>query len=184
MPAWILTVLGILWWIVKRFWQPLLGAVVMLVIVLWLRGVFTPDDPELKTYKAGVDSARMGTQLLVYRKRRIGLIQVNMAYVAGPRPGEVYGDESRQALATRLPKKTEIEVERVKTVGDIVWTMDRTNINLQQVRDGAVWCTVDAPSVWRDAEREARRAGRGLWQYYSGPNMAKKLLVVPEQETE
>jgi endonuclease YncB( thermonuclease family) len=176
MPAWLIT---LLLWILRNCWQFLLGLGVTLALVIWIWWTFfrTHPDPSLERYVAKVEKHVSGTVLGVRRESLFHRPEtVDLAYCGCPSLDQVYGDESLEALKKSLPVGSQCEIENVKKQGQIVWTMGAVNANMLQLSLGAVWCKSNAPSGWRAVEKEARKAGRGLWQYYAGPDRLKDLL--------
>lgn len=175
MATWLAVLLSVLSWLLKNCWQFLLGIAVVVALLIWwqMRGCDNdPDEPDLAKYKAKIETVELGDQLVVY-KSAMSRPRLHLAFVGCPKLDQVYGDESKAALEKLLTKNLVVEVEEVTKTEQIVWTLDRINACTRQLEAGAAWCKAGAPSAWTKIEKEARLAGRGLWQYYSGPNILK-----------
>jgi micrococcal nuclease len=88
---------------------------------------------------------------------------------------ECFGPEAQQRAAELLPRGGTVTVEPDERLRDRydrallhVWTPDGVNVGEALVREGYATVLVVQPNerhldAFRAAEREARRAGRGLW---------------------
>lgn len=88
------------------------------------------------------------------------------------RPGQPYGEEAFQALYHKVERQRVrldiIDIDRYKRTVAIVWLRNR-NINREMVAEGWAWAYrqyLDRPhaSEYIEAEDQARRDRRGLWQ--------------------
>jgi endonuclease YncB( thermonuclease family) len=101
--------------------------------------------------------------------------KVRLAGIDAPESGQDFGNTAKSSLA-RLVFGREVTIQWQKTdrYDRILGTVfvDRTNVNLEQVRTGLAWfyrhyesdLSSSERSRFNDAEREARAARRGLWQ--------------------
>jgi micrococcal nuclease len=108
---------------------------------------------------------------------RVRLIGINTPESVDPRrPVECFGQEASASAAAMLDGQT-VLLESDPSQGDrdrfsrllrYVWLEDGRMVNLEQIAQGfAAEYTFDTPykyrELFRDAQREAREAGRGLW---------------------
>jgi endonuclease YncB( thermonuclease family) len=103
------------------------------------------------------------TVLLDKKQHRIRLEGID-----SPEKGQAYGTKARQALADKIFGQT-VRVEwkkrdRYNRIIGRVYLGDR-DISLEMVKDGFAWHykRYSKEAALADAEREARKAGRGLW---------------------
>ena len=88
------------------------------------------------------------------------------------KPGQPYGEEAFEALKGKIDSqraKVEVrDIDRYRRAVSIIWLGNR-NINREMVREGYAWAYrqyLDRPhaSEYIDAEEQARKERRGLWQ--------------------
>jgi len=111
------------------------------------------------------------------RRTRIRMIGFNTPESVDPRrPVECFGKEASKHLAALSPVGTEVRVEGDaeshdrygRTLAYVYRASDGLFLNLQMVVDGYAHTLTIPPNVtfadrFREAERGAREAGRGLW---------------------
>jgi endonuclease YncB( thermonuclease family) len=89
---------------------------------------------------------------------------------------EPWAAEARRTLIELLPAGTPVTLETERTITDafgrllahVVRTEDGVNVNVEQVRLGrallyALWPNAERFEQYREAQREAQRGGRGVW---------------------
>lgn len=108
---------------------------------------------------------------------RVRLIGIDTPESVDPRrPVECFGKEASAHLGRLAPPRTRVRLERDveerdrygRTLAYVHRAADGEFLNLRMVADGYANTLTIAPNVafadrFRDAEREARTAGRGLW---------------------
>jgi micrococcal nuclease len=138
--------------------------------------------------KTVVASITDGDTLRLTSGQRVRLLQID-----SPESGDCYAREARAELSRLAPagKSITLEVDsqldRVDRYGRLLRYINRggTNVNLELVRRGAaVPYFYDGErgryaSRLLDAERAAKRSGRGLWGASCGPQTAPVPLVPP-----
>ena len=107
------------------------------------------------------------------------------------KPGQPYGDEAWHALESKvLRKQVRLEVMDVDRYGRTVSVvrLGERNVNREMVADGWAWAYrqyLDRPhaSEYIDAEEQARKARKGLWQQSNPqpPWEFRKLLMTGRQ---
>ena len=104
--------------------------------------------------------------------------------VAEERPDQCYGEESAAELTALLPAGTEITLvldeeprdQYDRLLAYVVRTDDQLFVNLHMVELGYAGTLIYRPNdhyadVLEEAEREAARAGTGLWSICGGPDV-------------
>ena len=91
------------------------------------------------------------------------------------KPGQPYGEEVFKTLEEKVYRQRVrldiMDIDRYKRAVAVVWLGNR-NINREMVREGWAWAYrqyLDRPhaSEYIDAEEQARKEKRGLWQQYN-----------------
>jgi len=126
-----------------------------------------------ETSTAVIEYVHDGDTLFLDDGRKVRLLGIDTPEIG--ENAECWGEESTMLLRSLLPEGTIVQVladeEPLDQYGRsllFVFTDDATNINLELVRRGAAEVVYYAPndlfqSELRDAETQARDAGRGLW---------------------
>jgi len=136
--------------------------------------IITQDGTKLKVRLYGCDAPE--TEKI---NRRTGQIS---------KPGQPYGEESMQALQTKVyGKKVRvdiIDIDRYRRMVSMIWLGDR-NINLEMVREGYAeayreYLKEPYRSQFSDAEQKARAERKGIWglNNYERPSEFRKRLRV------
>jgi endonuclease YncB( thermonuclease family) len=96
--------------------------------------------------------------------------KIRLAGIDVPEEGQAFGTRAKENLAAKVfRRRVRIEVIDVdryhREVGRLF--LGERLINIEMVRDGFAWRYVryDQPGEFKDAEREARDARRGLWAH-------------------
>jgi endonuclease YncB( thermonuclease family) len=94
--------------------------------------------------------------------------KIRLEGIDAPEKGRAYGTKARQALADKIFGETvRVDWKKRDRYGRIigrVYLGDR-DISLEMVKDGWAWHykQYSKEAALADAEKEARKAGRGLW---------------------
>ncbi len=96
-------------------------------------------------------------------------VKVRLDAVDAPKLGQPYGQASRKALSDKLFGKTVTVITKKhdrygRTIGHVL--IEKRNINLELLEDGAVWHyeAYDHSKRLREAEASARSSKKGLWR--------------------
>lgn len=100
--------------------------------------------------------------------------RIRLVGIDAPERGQAFGNRARQHLADRVfQREVQVEYDKRDRYGRILGkiVLDGEDINLMMVRDGMAWHYRQFQrdqrpadrTLYADAEREARAAGRGLW---------------------
>jgi micrococcal nuclease len=147
-----------------------------------------PDATEPLAPNAVVERVVDGDTIIVEiqgDRERVRLLGIDTPEsVAENRPDQCYGDESSDYLASLLPTGTGITLIRDVEARDqydrllayVVRSDDQLFVNLHMVELGFAGTLIYQPNdhyadVLEDAEREAARAGTGLWGVCGGPDV-------------
>lgn len=169
--------------IIKKIWPFLLGIAVTIAVIVWWKSGGSDDEPLTVAGKVLEVSAGNRFSLQQGRLRRCQVQLKGLGVPAGDQP---YGKESREFLQRLIGNKN-VEVETTKR-GDplhgTVYSPEGWNINLEQVREGMAWCTASASAPLRAAEKEAKKAKRGLWQTYKSAPVGEEETDEDDEENE
>lgn len=119
------------------------------------------DGTKLKVRLYGIDAPETEK-----RNRKSGRVS---------KPGQLFGVEAFKALETKVYRQMVrleiIDIDQYKRFVAVVWIGNR-NINREMVTEGFAWAYrqyLDRPhaSEYIEAEEQARKERRGLWQQYN-----------------
>ena len=136
--------------------------------VLALAVLYSPalaDDPPHPFTGKVVKIADGDTITVLHNKTQQ---KIRLEGIDAPEKGQPYGTKARQALADKIFGQT-VRVEwkqrdRYQRIIGRVYFGDR-DISLEMVKEGFAWHykKYSKEAALADAEKEARKAGRGLW---------------------
>ena len=94
--------------------------------------------------------------------------KIRLEGIDAPEKGQAYGAKARQTLADKIfGQKVRVDWTKRDRYGRIIGRvyLGERDISLEMVKDGFAWHykRYSKEAALADAEKEARKAGRGLW---------------------
>ena len=94
--------------------------------------------------------------------------RIRLEGIDAPEKGQAYGAKARQTLADKIfGQKVRVDWTKRDCYGRIIGRvyLGERDISLEMVKDGFAWHykRYSKEAALADAEKEARKAGRGLW---------------------
>jgi len=134
----------------------------------------TPEQTKLKVRLYGIDAPE--TPKINDRTRQVNIV------------GQPYGEESKQALASKIMGKQVkldiLDIDKYRRMVGMVYLDDR-NINLEMIKEGHAEAFIEYlkepyKSEFLKAEKEGRVAKKGIWSLpdYERPRDFRKRLKV------
>lgn len=129
-----------------------------------------------QAYRCALDKISDGDTIIATCERQ--KLHIRLAGIDAPEMGQTpYGEQSRAALAQRLPHHFEMRYLGQdyyhRSLG-ILYDITR-DVNLMMIADGYAFAYAgkDTPRAYRDAEKQARRTRKGFWLSSKPPENPK-----------